>query len=129
MAEIKPGIEGIREIVVTEEVTAAALGSGLLPVYGTPSLVALMEETCHLSVGDYLEEGTGTVGISMEIKHVSATPIGMKVKCHSELIQVEGRKLTFNVEAYDEKELIGTACHERFIIDNEKFMTKVSAKA
>lgn len=128
MAELKPGIQGKKEIVVTQEKTAAALGSGLLPVYGTPSLVALMEETCHLSVGELLEEGMGTVGISMEIKHLAATPIGKTVKCESELTLVEGRKLTFKVEAYDEKELIGTATHERFIIDNEKFMAKALSK-
>ena len=128
MAELKPGIQGKKEIVVTQEKTAAALGSGLLPVYGTPSLVALMEETCHLSVGEFHEEGMGTVGISMEIKHLAATPIGKRVKCESELTLVEGRKLTFKVEAYDEKELIGTATHERFIIDNEKFMAKALSK-
>ena len=128
MSEIKAGIENTREIVVTDELTAAAVGSGLLPVFATPSMVALMEETCHTSVADFLEEGQGTVGIGISVRHLAATPVGMKVRCESKLISVEGRALTFSVEAFDEKEKIGTCLHERFIIDNEKFMEKVSGK-
>ena len=126
---METGIRNTKEILVTEELTAAAVGSGLLPVYGTPYLVALMEETCHTSVGDQLEAGQGTVGTRMDIKHVAATPVGLKVRCESELVAVDGRRLVFNVKAYYPACLVGEAVHERFIIDNERFMAKAAAKA
>ena len=129
MSKIKEGIENTKELIVTEELTAAAVGSGLLPVFATPSMVALMEETCHTSVAEFLEVGQGTVGISISVKHIAATPIGMKVRCESKLVSVDGRTLIFSAEAFDEKEKIGTCTHERFIIDNNKFMDKVSNKA
>ncbi len=126
---METGIKNTKEILVTEELTAAAVGSGLLPVYGTPYLVALMEETCHTSVGALLAAGQGTVGTRMDIKHVAATPVGLKVRCESELVAVDGRRLVFNVKAYDPAGLVGEAVHERFIIDNERFMAKAAAKA
>ena len=126
---METGIRNTKEILVTEELTAAAVGSGLLPVYGTPYLVALMEETCHTSIGDQLETGQGTVGTRMDIKHMAATPVGLKVRCESELVAVDGRRLVFNVKAYDPAGLVGEAVHERFIIDNERFMAKAAAKA
>ena len=126
--EISIGIKGKKEYVVTKELTAAAVGSGLLEVYGTPYMIALMEETCHTSVGEFLEEGQGTVGISLEIKHTAATPVGMKVWCESELVEVDGKRLVFNVKAFDEAGPIGEGVHQRFIIDNEKFLTKTNAK-
>ena len=91
-------------------------------------MVALMEGTASDSVLPYLEEGQGTVGIALNITHDAATPIGMKVWCESELIKVEGRKLTFKVEVFDEKERVGGGTHERFIITTEKFQARVNAK-
>ena len=126
--DIKTGIKGHMEYIVTKELTAAAVGSGLLEVYGTPYMVALMEETCHTSVGQFLEEGQGTVGISLEIKHTAATPVGMKVWCDSELVEVDGKRLVFNVKTFDEAGPIGEGVHQRFIIDNEKFLSKTNAK-
>jgi thioesterase superfamily protein len=87
-----------------------------------------MEECCFMSVDDKLDEGFTTVGISVNIKHLSATPLGMKVEIKSELIKVDGRALTFKVEAYDEKGLIGEGIHERFIVNNEKFQAKTDSK-
>ena len=87
-----------------------------------------MEGCSFESVADQLEEGAGTVGISLDVKHVAATPLGMKVRCESELIKVDGRILTFEVKAYDEKGLIGEGTHERCIIHNEKFQNKANAK-
>ena len=110
--------------MVTEDVTAAKVGSGLLPVYATPSMIALMENTCAQSVAPYLEEGKGTVGGAINIKHVAATPVGMKVRCESELTEVKGRKLVFSVNVYDEKGLIGTGTHMRAVIDNKAFMSQ-----
>ena len=121
-------VKNKKEVKVTEELTAAAMGSGLLPVYATPCLVALMEETCHTSLKEMLQEGQGTVGTRIDIKHLAATPIGMTVTCESELVEIDGRRLVFNVTAYDDCGKVGEATHERFIIDNEKFMAKAEAK-
>ena len=125
---IEVGLKGRKEYVVTKELTAAAVGSGLLEVYGTPYMIALMEETCHTSVGEFLEDGQGTVGISIDIKHTAATPVGMKVWCESELIEVDGKRMVFKVNAFDEAGPIGEGIHQRFIIDNEKFLSKTNAK-
>lgn len=122
------GIKGREEVIVTKELTAKELGSGTLNVFATPAMIALMEKTAWKSVQDYLEEGQGTVGIALDIKHLSATPLGMKVICESELIEVEGKKLTFSVKAFDEKGLIGEGRHERFIVSNEKFQSKTDEK-
>lgn len=113
---------------VTKETTAAALGSGMLEVYATPAMVALMEETCMKSVQAEMDEGYGTVGTGLTIHHLSATPIGMKVRCVSKLVEVDGRKLVFDVQAFDESGLIGQGTHERFIIENEKFFAKANKK-
>ena len=126
--DLAVGIKGEKRITVTAENTAAALGSGLLPVFSTPSLIALMENTCSTSVQDCLPEGSGTVGISLDVKHTAATPVGMEVRCESELIGIDRRRLVFKVAAYDAAGEIGHGTHERFIIDNERFMEKVNAK-
>ena len=112
----------------TEERTAEAMGSGTLQVFATPAMIALIEETCWRSVADQLDAGQGTVGTQLNVAHVSATPVGLKVYCESQLVSVEGRKLTFEVNVYDEKGLVGKGTHERFIIDDEKFMQKALSK-
>ena len=122
------GIKNTKTDVVTEKNSAKTMGSGLQDVYATPSMIALMEGCCHESITSELEEGWGSVGTSLNIKHVSATPIGMEVRCESELVKVDGRALTFEVKAYDEKGLIGEGVHERFLIQNDKFMSKTQAK-
>ena len=116
------------EMTVDESHTALAMGSGELPVFATPAMIALIEETCWRSVAGSLDEGSGTVGTRLDISHVSATPAGMKVWCESELVQREGRRLEFNVEVYDEAGLVGKGTHERFIIDNARFMEKAGKK-
>ena len=113
---------------VTDENTAASLGSGLLDVFATPAMVALMEETCMKSVQAELDEGYGTVGTGLTIHHVSTTPVGMTVRCASKLVEVDGRKLVFDVQAFDEAGLIGQGTHERFIIESEKFFAKAKKK-
>lgn len=122
------GIKGYKEITVTKELTAISLGSGDLEVYATPAMIALMEETASESVKPKLEIGQGSVGTYIAIKHLAATPIGMRVRCESELVEVDGRRLVFNITAYDEKEKIGEGTHERFIISNDKFQSKVNSK-
>lgn len=122
------GIKGYKEITVTKELTAISLGSGDLEVYATPAMIALMEETASESVKPRLEAGQGSVGTCIAIKHLAATPIGMRVRCESELVEVDGRRLVFNITAYDEKDKIGEGTHERFIISNDKFQSKVNSK-
>ena len=122
------GIKGNLERTVTEDLTAEALGSGLLPVFATPAAVALAEETAWRSVAGELEEGQGTVGTLMELAHIAATPLGMKVRCETELVEIDRRKLVFTVKIYDEKEKVADGRHERFIIDNAKFLSKAEGK-
>ncbi len=123
--DLKQGIEGKLEIIVGINDTAAKYGSGLVEVYATPAMIGLMENTSQKSVQKYLPEGFITLGIEVNIKHIKATPIGMKVNCTSKLIDVDGRKLTFSVDAHDEKGPIGTGTHTRFIVDAKKFMEKL----
>lgn len=125
---LETGIKGTKELIVSEDKTAKAMGSGTLDVFATPAMIALMENTAYESVAGELEEGSGTVGTALNVKHVAATPVGMKVTCETELIKVDGRALTFSVKAYDECGLIGEGEHERFIIMNEKFQAKADAK-
>lgn len=125
---LETGIKGRQEIIVTEELSADTLGSGLLEVYATPSMTALMEKTAWMSVAPYMNDGEGTVGTVLNIKHMSATPLGMQVYCESELVEVDGKRLVFHVEAYDEKGKIGEGEHERFVINNDKFMAKTLKK-
>ena len=100
-----------------------------MDVFATLAMIALMENTAFESVASELEEGSGTVGTALDIKHVSATPVGMKVTCESELVKVDGRTLTFSVKAFDEAGLIGEGTHERFIVFEEKFQKKADDKA
>lgn len=125
---LEVGIKGRKEIVVTKEKTAKSMCSGALDVFATPAMIALMENTAFESVADLLDPGCGTVGTALNVKHVSATPVGMKVTCETELIKVDGRALTFSVKAYDESGLIGEGEHERFIIFEEKFQKKANDK-
>lgn len=128
MKELKTGIQEKQTITVTEQMTAKTMGSGKLDVYATPSMIALMENTASNSVEECLEEGQGTVGTLMNVKHVSATPVGKKVTCETTLIEIDRKRLVFEVKAYDEAGLIGEGAHERFIIDNQRFMEKASQK-
>ncbi len=125
---LEKGIKGMKETVVTEALTAKEMGSGELSVYATPAMIALMEETAYKSVAGELEDGEGSVGTLMNVEHVSASPVGMKITCKTELLEVDGRRLVFDVEAYDEKGLIGKGRHERFIIRNEKKKKKAEEK-
>jgi len=125
---LKTGLIGHAETVVCAANTAMAAGSGLAPVFATPCMVALMEEACYTSVIPFLAEGQGTVGTKLNISHESATPIDMKVWADSELKEVDRRRLVFSVTVYDECGVIGRGTHERFIIDNEKFINRANSK-
>ena len=122
------GLTNRVEITVTNSVTAAEVGSGDTLVFATPSMIALMEKTASLSVADYLDEESTTVGTELSVEHLAATPVGMKVYCISKLEAVEGRKLTFSLEVYDETGVIGRGSHGRFIVNRLKFQGKADAK-
>ncbi len=123
--QIPQGVQGKETLSVTYEDTAACYGSGLVKVFATPAMVALMEKTCLNSVLPYLPEGSGTVGVKVDIVHSRATPVGMNVTCESKLLEVDRRRLVFEVVARDEKGEIGSGRHERFVIDTRKFMEKL----
>lgn len=122
---IKEGMSTTNEMIVTENDTASKYGSGLLDVLSTPCMIGLMEGTSKKVVDDCLPEGFSTVGIEVSIKHLKATPIGMRVKCQAVLEKIDGKKLVFKVEAWDEKGKIGEGTHTRFIINEEAFMNKI----
>ncbi len=122
------GIKGTQTETVTAEKTAAVFGSGDLPVYATPAMAALMEKTALLSVADELEDGQSTVGTALQIVHSSASPIGSRITCDSELLEIDRRRLVFSVVAYDDWGEIGRGTHERFVVDAERFLAKTAAK-
>jgi predicted thioesterase len=128
MSELQIGLKGVAETPVAEENTAAAMGSGLLPVFATTAMLALMENAAAGSVQPFLSEGQGTVGTRLEVSHLAATPIGLPVRAESELIEIDRRRLVFSVTAEDDFGPIGEGVHERFIIDNAAFMEKVAKK-
>lgn len=119
------GIEGHSEIIVKIEDTAASYGSGLIEVFATPAMIGLMESTAQLSIQPFLEVGFITLGTEVNIKHLKATPVGMNVRCETKLISIEGKKLVFEVSAFDEVAMIGKGTHSRYIVDAEKFMAKL----
>ena len=125
---IEKGLKNIEQFEVTENLTAASLGSGLLPVLSTPAMIAFMEGVCQHSVQPYLSEGYGTVGAELNVRHVSATPVGMRVKAECELVSVAGNMYTFEVRAFDETGLIGEGTLKRCVINDEKFMKKTLSK-
>lgn len=122
------GLKGIETEIVNDKNTAEVYGSGDLPVYATPAMIGLMEYTASHSVAPHLPSEQTTVGTVVNVKHLAATPLGMKITCESELIEIDRRRLVFNVKAFDECGIIGEGTHERFIIDREKFMAKTNSK-
>ena len=119
---------GLKGRAVSETNTAQAACSGALPVFGTPFLCALMEEAAWKSIAPHLEEGQSTVGTRLDITHDSATPVGMEVWAESEVTQVDGRRIVLKLAAYDRKGLIGQGTHERFIVTDERFLSKTAKK-
>ena len=126
--ELKVGIKGKYSLKVEENMLACAVGSGAIPVFSTPWMVALMEGAASTSVADAVGEGNVTVGTKLDISHLAATPCGMDVYAVSELVEIDGRKLVFKVEAFDACEKIGEGMHERFIVGAEKFVARCNGK-
>jgi fluoroacetyl-CoA thioesterase len=128
MDELTPGLTAEIKHIVTDADTASKWGSGLVPVFSTPALVGLMESAAVAALTGHLLSGQTSVGGRIDVRHLAATPVGMQVRARAELTGVEGRKLIFKVEAWDEVELIGEAEHERFIVDEARFLGRIQAK-
>lgn len=122
------GIKGTKTVVVAEENTARTVKSGTLPVFATPAMAALIEETAWKSVAGELSEGEATVGGSLNLRHLAPTPAGETVTCHTELVEVEGKKLVFKAGVEDGSGSIGEAEHVRFIINEDAFMEKADKR-
>ncbi|WP_420237397.1 thioesterase family protein [Telmatobacter bradus] len=123
------GMTGEKRDVVSDANTAIQYGSGNVPVYATPAMIGLMEGAAVSAVAAHLPAGMSTVGTDLKIRHTAATPVGLAVHATAELTEVDGRRLVFSVQAFDEKEQIGSGTHERFVIHVEKFLAKAKAKA
>lgn len=122
---IEPGLKHTSTAVVTEALSARAMGSGDLPVYATPAMTALMENAAMLAVAGELPEGSTTVGGRIEVSHMAPTPIGATVTATATLEKVDGRKLYFSVIAMQGDTVIGQGTHLRFVVDRERFMSKL----
>ncbi len=121
---LEPGLTGESTTTVVHENTAAYVGAGGVEVFATPMMIALMEQAAWQSVANSLDPGYVTVGTSVNVRHLAATPLGQRVRAIAELMQIDGRRLVFKVEAYDEKQKIGEGQHERFIVNLDRFLKK-----
>lgn len=128
MAEIEIGMRGERVITVSEELTARYMGSGSLDVYATPAMVALMEAAAVEAINRTLPEEQTSVGIEMNVEHLAATPVGEEVRAQAEVIDTQGKRITFSVRAWDDEDLIGEGTHVRYLINIEQFMARVKGK-
>lgn len=125
---LQPGISLETTFSVTPDLTAKTVGSGTLEVLATPIMIARMEQAAWTAVAPHLSQAESTVGTLMNVQHLSPTPVGMSVTCKAELTQVEGRRLVFQVTAWDAKGPVGQGTHERAIIQNDRFMDKAQKK-
>lgn len=122
---IQVGLRGEAVVKVTEANIASTMKSGALPVFATPAMCALMEEAAVAALVNELADGEGTVGISLNITHDKPSPVGATIRAEAEITAVEGRKISYRVAAYEGDTCIGQGTHERFVINNEKFMSKL----
>jgi len=125
---LKPGLAGQLSLVVTEEHTAKHLGSGSVQVLATPQMILLMEQASVAAIDHLLPEGYRTVGIGLDVRHLAPTPVGFEVRATSEVIEVDGRRLTCRVQVHDGVELVGEGIHRRAIIDVRQFAERVAKK-
>ena len=128
MEKIMPGLT--REALMTIEVkdTAQIVGSGTMPVLATPSMVALMERAASELVEPLLPEGWTSVGTELQVKHTAATPAGLPVRAIAIVTAVEGRRISYEIKAYDTMGEIGSGIHERFVVESERFLSKAQAR-
>lgn len=128
MKEIKIGSVLTKEITVTDDLLACHVGSGIVNVYATPMMIALMENTACECLNPFLDEGEASVGVMMNTTHDAATPAGMKVSVTAEITAIDRKKVSFSIIAKDEKDVIGKASHDRFVVVKEKFEAKAQSK-
>jgi len=126
--QLRPGLTGSAELVVAEEHTAPSIGSGKVHVLGTPVMINLIEAAALAAAEHLLPPGHQSLGTQLDVRHVAATPVGMRVRARAELVAVAGRTLTFRVEARDERELIGDGTHQRVVVNVARFDQRVQAK-
>jgi predicted thioesterase len=122
------GLVGERRAVVDGSNVASAVGSGGLEVFATPSLIALMEDAARSAVDPLLGDGQVTVGVRVDVRHLAATPLGGEVRARAELVEIDGRRLVFRVEAFDAQEKVGEGTHERAIVDPRRLLARAQAK-
>lgn len=127
--QLKQGMTGEAVTTVTHENTAAAIGAGGVEVFGTPMLIALMENASWRAVAAALDEGHVTVGTRVNISHLAATPVGQQVRASAELVEIDNRRLVFNVVAYDKRQKVGEGQNERTIVNLERFLARLKAQS
>ena len=128
LAKLKAGLEGHAEIVVGDEHTAPRIGSGRVRVLATPVMINLMEAAALDACENLIPEGHQSLGTRLDVRHIAATPVGMRVRATAKLLSVDGRTLEFRVEAQDERDLIGDGAHTRLVVNVERFDQRVQAK-
>lgn len=126
---LQPGLSGTATVEVIPANTAQALGSGLVAVFATPALVALLERAAVNALAGALPPGSTSVGTRVDVRHTAATPVGMMVSATATLVEVDGRRLRFEVVACDDAESIAAGEHERVVVDEQRFLARVSEKA
>jgi fluoroacetyl-CoA thioesterase len=129
LTALRPGLSGTASALVTRERLAPAVGSGIAPVFATPSLAAIMEAAAVDCIEDRLPEGFQSLGTHLDIKHSAPTPLGLTVTATATLTEVAGRKLTFTLSAHDGVEAIGSGMHTRVVVDTPRFMARLAAKS
>lgn len=127
-SRLQPGLLGAATVTVTTANTASALGSGDVEVFATPALASLVEAAAVDALRGVLDDGQTSVGVHLDLQHLAATPVGMRVRAEARLMTVEGRRLTFRVTAADESEQIGAGLHQRVIVDAARFLVRTAAK-
>jgi predicted thioesterase len=128
LAKLKAGLEGHAEILVGDEHTAPRIGSGRVRVLATPVMINLMEAAALDACENLIPEGHQSLGTRLDVRHIAATPVGMRVRATARLLSVDGRTLEFHVEARDEKDLIGDGTHQRLVVNVARFDQRVQAK-
>jgi len=128
LSKLKAGLEGHAEMVVGEQHTAPRIGSGRVHVLATPVMINLMEAAALDAAENLIPSGHQSLGIKLDVRHIAATPVGMRVRATAKLLKVDGRNLEFWVEAHDEKDLIGDGAHHRIVVNVERFDKRVQAK-
>jgi len=128
LSRLKPGLAGSAELVVGEEHTAPRIGSGRVHVLATPVMINLIEAAALAAIEHLLPAGYQSLGTHLDVRHIAATPVGMRVRASAEVTRVEGRTVAFRAAVHDEKELIGEGVHERVVVNVAKFDQRVQRK-